>query len=140
MKSNTGQDNIQVISNISNHMEEVAEVKVKGIRVAAVTKDNSEVTIIMAIMTAAEAIVISIMEEAADRMVVEEDLVPATTVEAQRTSNTSEEVEAVVVDEEMVGTTRRDTSIIAAETITTPKIRNRIETTRTHWTSFTSCE
>ena len=62
MKNNTGQDNIQMSSNSSKHMEVGAvEVKVKD-SVAAVTKDNSEETIIMVIMTVVEAITISIME------------------------------------------------------------------------------
>lgn len=115
------------------------EVKVREI-VAAVTKDSSEVAIIMAIMITAEVIAISTMEEVVDRMVVEGELEVATTEEAQQNSKTSEEV-VVEVDEVMVGTTRLDTSITAAvETITTPKIRNSIETIRTHWTSFMSCE
>ena len=116
------------------------EVKVREI-VAAVTKDNNEVAIIMAIMIAAEVIAISIMVEVVDRIMVEGDLEAATTEAEQQTSKTSEEVGVVEVDEVMVGTTRLDTSITAAvETITTPKIRNSIETIRTHWTSFMSCE
>ena len=115
------------------------EVKVREI-VAAVTKDSSEVAIIMAIMITAEVIAISTMEEVVDRMVVEGELEAATTEEVQQNSKTSEEV-VVEVDEVMVGTTRLDMSITAAvETITTPKIRNSIETIRTHWTSFMSCE
>ena len=114
MKSSTGRDNIQASNNISNHMEAGAtEVKVKEI-VAAVTKDNSEVAIIMAIMITAEVIAISTMEEVVDRMVVEEELEAETTEEAQQNSKTSEEVEEVEVDEVMVGTTRLDTSITVA--------------------------
>ena len=99
------------------------EVKVKEISAAAVTKDNSEATIIMVTMTVAEAIAISITEEVVDKMVVEGDLEAATTGEAQQTNNTSEEVVAEVeVAEVMVGTTRRDTSITVVVIIKTPKI------------------
>ena len=111
-----------------------AVAKVKEI-VAAVTKDNSEVTIIMAIMTVVVDIAISIMEVVVDRMEDEEDLVAATTEEAQQ----SEEVVEVEEAEEMVVTTQLD-MIIAAETITTPKNPSNVETKRIHWISFMSCE
>ena len=111
-----------------------AVAKVKEI-VAAVTKDNSEVTIIMAIMTVVVDIAISIMVEVVGRMEDEEDLVAATTEVAHQ----REEVVVVEEAEEMVVTTQLD-MIIAAETITTPKNRSNVETKRIHWISFMSCE